>query len=188
MVNNLNDGMAWGPFPLFFTAGGLSLREVSILGALYPAVWSIAQLFTGALSDRLGRKLLIVSGMVLQGAAILALPFSHGFLSWGAAVALIGVGTAMVYPTLLAAVGDVAHPSWRASAVGVYRLWRDGGYALGAVLSGVIADWLGINWAITVVGTITVASGVLASLTMEETLPHKALPHSPQLGVSQETQ
>jgi MFS family permease len=184
MVNNLNDGMAWGLFPLFFTAGGLSLRQVSILGALYPAVWSITQLFTGALSDRIGRKLLIVCGIVLQGAAILSLPVSHGFFLWAAAVALLGVGTAMVYPTLLAAVGDVAHPSWRASAVGVYRLWRDGGYALGALLSGVIADGLGIPWAIAVVGAITVASGLLASVTMEETLPPTAIPNSPPRMVS----
>jgi MFS family permease len=186
MVNNLNDGMAWGLFPLFFTAGGLSLGEVSILGGLYPAVWGITQLFTGALSDRCGRKLLIVSGMTLQGASILSLPLSHGFLCWAAGVVFLGVGTAMVYPTLLAAIGDVAHPSWRASAVGVYRLWRDGGYALGAVLSGVIADSLGIHWAIGVVGVITVASGLLASITMKETLPQKATPRSSLLVVSPE--
>lgn len=187
MVNNLNDGMAWGLFPLFFTAGGLSLGEVSILGGLYPAVWGITQLFTGALSDRCGRKLLIVSGMLLQGAAILSLPLSHSFPFWAAGVIFLGVGTAMVYPTLLAAIGDVAHPSWRASAVGVYRLWRDGGYALGALLSGVIADSLGIHWAIAVVGVITVASGLLASITMKETLPQKATPQSSLLTVSPET-
>jgi len=184
MVNNLNDGMAWGLFPLFFTAEGLSLAEVSILGGLYPAVWGIAQLVTGALSDRCGRKPLIVAGMTLQGFAILSIPLLRGFHGWAAGVVCLGVGTAMVYPTLLAAIGDVAHPSWRASAVGVYRLWRDGGYALGAVLSGAIADALGIHWAIGAVGAITVASGLLASLTMEETLPRNISAHPAPLAAS----
>jgi MFS family permease len=171
MVNNLNDGMAWGLFPLFFADGGLSLREVSILGALYPAVWGIVQLATGALSDRWGRKLLIGSGMVLQGAAILCLTVTTGFLSWALVSALLGVGTAMVYPTLLATIGDVAHPSWRASAVGVYRLWRDSGYAMGALLAGLTADALGVRWAISAVGALTVFSGLLALIIMRETLP-----------------
>ena len=173
MVNNLNDGMAWGLFPLFFAAGGLSLREVSILGALYPAVWGLVQLVTGALSDRWGRKLLIASGMVLQGAAILSLPLVTGFAPWAIASAFLGVGTAMVYPTLLATIGDVAHPSWRASAVGVYRLLRDGGYALGALLAGLIADLLGLRWAIAAVGALTVLSGLVALVIMRETLPDR---------------
>jgi MFS family permease len=171
MVNNLNDGMAWGLFPLFFAGGGLSLREVSILGALYPAVWSLVQLLTGALSDRWGRKVLITSGMVIQGLAILSLSFPSGFARWAVALAFLGIGTAMVYPTLLAAIGDVAHPSWRASAVGVYRLWRDGGYALGALLAGFIADLLGLRWAIGAVGALTVLSGLIAFFMMQETLP-----------------
>ena len=171
MVNNLNDGMAWGLFPLFFAAGGLSLREVSILGALYPAVWGLVQLITGALSDHWGRKRLIASGMVLQGLAIIALPLMSDFPSWAIACALLGIGTAMVYPTLLATIGDVAHPSWRASAVGVYRLWRDGGYALGALLSGFLADIAGIRSAIAGVGALTVLSGILVLITMRETLP-----------------
>jgi MFS family permease len=171
MVNNLNDGMAWGLFPLYFASEGLSLGAISILGALYPAVWGTAQLATGALSDRFGRKLLIASGMVLQGIAILIMPFTDGFAPWATAAVLLGIGTAMVYPTLLAAISDVAHPSWRASAVGVYRLWRDGGYALGALLAGVIADALGLRWAIGAVGVITVLSGILVSIIMGETLP-----------------
>ena len=171
MVNNLNDGMAWGLFPLFFSAGGLTLGEVSILGALYPAVWGVVQLATGALSDRFGRKLLIGAGMLLQGAAILTLSLTTGFLPWAFASALLGIGTAMVYPTLLATIGDVAHPAWRASAVGVYRLWRDGGYAVGAVLAGVTADALGVRWAIATVGVLTVFSGLLALAIMRETLP-----------------
>jgi MFS family permease len=171
MVNNLNDGMAWGLFPLFFSAGGLTLGEVSILVALYPAVWGVVQLATGALSDRFGRKLLIGAGMLLQGAAILTLSLTTGFLPWAFASALLGIGTAMVYPTLLATIGDVAHPAWRASAVGVYRLWRDGGYAVGAVLAGVTADALGVRWAIATVGVLTVFSGLLALAIMRETLP-----------------
>ncbi|MGH9629858.1 MAG: MFS transporter [Bryobacteraceae bacterium] len=131
------------------------------------------QLATGALSDRFGRKLLIISGMVVQGIAILSMPFTTGFAPWATAAALLGIGTAMVYPTLLAAIGDVAHPSWRASAVSVYRLWRDGGYALGAPLAGVIADALGLRWAIGAVGVITVLSGVLVSNLMRETLPDR---------------
>jgi MFS family permease len=188
MVNNLNDGMAWGLFPLFFVAGGLSLREVSVLGALYPAVSGLVQLVTGGLSDRWGRKLLITSGMVLQGLAIISLPFTTGFVPWALASGVLGIGTAMVYPTLLATIGDVAHPSWRASAVGVYRLWRDGGYALGAVLAGLIADALGLRWAIAAVGALTVVSGVVALFTMRETLPGKetaqtrtALPTAPEM-------
>ena len=181
MVNNLNDGMAWGLFPLFFVAGGLNLREVSVLGALYPAVWGLVQLVTGGLSDRWGRKLLITAGMVLQGVAILSLPFTTGFAPWALASCVLGVGTAMVYPTLLAAIGDVAHPSWRASAVGVYRLWRDGGYALGAFLAGLIADALGLRWAIAAVGALTVLSGVVALFTMHETLPGRETNHAPHL-------
>src|SRR5260370_29409265 len=140
MVNNLNDGMAWGLFPLFFSGGGLGLREVSILGALYPAVWGLVQLLTGALSDRWGRKLFITSGMVLQGTAILSLSLTRGFAPWAAASILLGVGTAMVYPTLLATIGDVAHPSWRATAVDVYLLWRDGGPAAAAPPAGLIGE------------------------------------------------
>lgn len=171
MINNLNDGMAWGLLPIYFAAGGLSLREVAILGAVYPAVWGAMQLFTGALSDRVGRKLLIVTGMLLQGGAILSLPLTQGFGPWVVANALLGLGTAMVYPALLAAIGDVAHPSWRASSVGVYRLWRDGGYALGALLSGSVADAFGLRWAIGVVGAVTFLSGIVSAVNMRDTVP-----------------
>jgi MFS family permease len=170
LVNNLNDGMAWGLFPLFFASSGLSLQRVSILGALYPAVWGLTQLGTGALSDLIGRKPLIAAGMVIQGAAILSLPLFTGFVPWALAASFLGIGTAMVYPTLLAAIGDVAHPSWRASAVGVYRLWRDGGYAVGALLAGTVADALGMPWAIAAVGALTVLSGLVVSVVMRETL------------------
>jgi MFS family permease len=169
MVNNLNDGMAWGLFPLFFARGGLPVAAIGTLAALYPAVWGLGQLATGALSDRLGRKWLIAGGMWLQAAAIGLVAATTGFAPWAAGAVLLGLGTAMVYPTLLAAIGDVAHPAWRASAVGVYRLWRDGGFAVGALLAGGVADWLGLAAAIWVVAGITAASGAVVAVRMDET-------------------
>ncbi len=169
LVNNLNDGMAWGLFPLYFAATGLSVEQVGVLAAVYPALWGLGQLITGALSDRTGRKPLIVLGMTLQGAGILLLVVWKGYSPWLLAMALLGVGTAMVYPTLIAAVSDVAHPAWRASAVGVYRLWRDMGYVLGALLAGLVADRLGMEAAITGIGLLTLASGALSALLMRET-------------------
>ncbi len=170
LVNNLNDGMAWGLLPLFFTAGGLGIDQIAILAAIYPAVWGLGQLGTGALSDQVGRKPLIAGGMVVQAGGIFALAATTGFAPWALGAILLGLGTAMVYPTLLAAIGDVAHPEWRASSVGVYRLWRDGGYAIGALLAGVIADLLGLRWAIGAVGVLTLVSGVIVALAMTETL------------------
>ena len=170
LVNNLNDGLAWGLFPLFFAAAGLSVVQISLLAGIYPGVWGTAQLLTGALSDRLGRKGMIVGGMLLQGVAIILLPLVHGFAMWAIAMILLGLGTALVYPTLLAAVSDVAHPDWRASAVGVYRLWRDSGYALGALLAGLLADTFGVSWAIGVIGGLTFLSGVVVQSVMRETL------------------
>ncbi|MBI4497116.1 MAG: MFS transporter [Chloroflexi bacterium] len=171
MVNNLNDGMAWGLFPLFFAAAGVEIAQIGLLAAIYPGVWGIAQLVTGALSDRLGRKRLIVAGMWVQAAAILLVSLTEGVLPWSVAMACLGLGTAMVYPTLLAAVSDVADPAWRASAVGVYRLWRDGGYALGAVLAGALADSLGLAAAIAAIGGLTFLSGTVAAIRMYETVP-----------------
>jgi MFS family permease len=170
MVNNLNDGIAWGLFPLFFAAAGLDVARIGILSFTYPAVWGLLQLWTGALSDRWGRKRLIAGGMLLQGGALAAVAIVRGFWPWVGATALLGVGTAMVYPTLLAAVGDVAHPRWRASAVGVYRLWRDGGYAVGALLAGALADLFGMTWSIGAVALLTFASGLLVVVRMPETL------------------
>ncbi len=170
MVNNLNDGMAWGLFPLFFAAAHLSVERIAILAAAYPAVWGICQLFTGAISDHIGRKWMIACGMWVQAGGIALIAATRSFAPWLAGAVLLGVGTAMVYPTLLAAIGDVAHPSWRASAVGVYRLWRDAGYAFGALLAGIIADALGIVWAIAAVGVLTFISGAVVALRMSETL------------------
>lgn len=169
MVNNLNDGVAWGLFPLYFASKGLSLERISFLAALYPAVWGMTQLVTGGLSDRLGRKWMIASGMLVQGMGIFLLIESETFLLWSVSAVLLGLGTAMVYPTLLAAVGDVAHPTWRASAVGVYRLWRDGGYAIGALLAGSLADLFGMRWAIAAVGALTILSGLIVATVMYET-------------------
>jgi MFS family permease len=171
LVNNLNDGLAWGLLPVYFAAGGLTVGEIGVLAALYPAVWGICQLATGALSDRIGRKRLIVSGMLLQAAALALTAAAFGFAAWAVAAVLLGVGTAMVYPTLLAVIGDVAHPRWRASAVGVYRLWRDAGFAFGALLAGVIADGFGMSAAIWVVAGLTAASGLIAFVRMYESRP-----------------
>ncbi len=169
LINNLNDGMAWGLFPLWFAALGMGLTQIGLLAAVYPAVWGIAQLATGAWSDRVGRKWLIASGMWVQAAGIVAVLLAGGMALSLAGAVLLGLGTAMVYPTLLAAVGDVAHPSWRASAVGVYRLWRDLGYAAGALLAGLVADRFGMQASIAAVAALTFASGVLVALRMRET-------------------
>jgi len=169
MVNNLNDGMAWGLLPLYFASQGLSLERISFLAALYPAVWGSMQLVTGGLSDRTGRKWMIALGMLVQAAGIALFVAGSSFSTWAVAAVLLGLGTAMVYPTLLAAVGDVAHPSWRASAVGVYRLWRDGGYSVGALLAGGLADALGVRWAIGAIGGLTFLSGIIVATVMYET-------------------
>jgi MFS family permease len=170
LVNNLNDGMAWGIFPLYFAAAGLRLEQIGWLAAIYPAVWGMGQLVTGALSDRIGRKWLIVGGMWTQAVGITVTVLADSFLGFAIGGVLLGVGTAMVYPTLLAAIGDVAHPTWRASAVGVYRLWRDLGYAVGALLAGLTADVLGIEAAIGLVAIVTFSSGLIAAVRMTETL------------------
>jgi MFS family permease len=169
MVNNLNDGLAWGLLPVFFARHGLSVAKIGVLAATYPAVWGAGQLLTGPLSDRLGRKPLITWGMCLQAVALAATASLHGYPAWLGAAAMLGVGTAMVYPALLAAIGDVAHPRWRASAVGVYRLWRDAGFAVGALLAGAVADLAGPDAAIWTVAALTAASGLLVAVRMYET-------------------
>ncbi len=169
LANNLNDGLAWGLLPIFFATHGLSIAAIGELAAIYPAVWGAGQLVTGALSDRIGRKWLIVGGMLLQATALGLLALSSSFAAWAAEAALLGAGTAMVYPTLLAAIGDVAHPSWRASAVGVYRLWRDLGFAIGALVAGIVADLFNLQAAIWVVAAITAVSGLVVAVRMYET-------------------
>ncbi|MCC7417288.1 MAG: MFS transporter [Acidobacteria bacterium] len=171
LVNNLNDGMAWGLFPLVFAAADIGLRQIGWLTAVYPATWGLAQLATGALSDRIGRKGLIVAGMWTQAAGIAATGAARTFGGFATGAILLGLGTAMVYPTLLAAVGDVVHPACRASAVGVYRFWRDLGYAVGALLAGMIADRFGLSVALWLVAALTFASGLVSALRMTETRP-----------------
>jgi MFS family permease len=169
LVNNLNDGLAWGLYPILFATSGLGVARIGVLVALYPAVWGTGQLLTGWLSDRWGRKWLIAAGMLLQAIGIALVAAATGFAVWAIAAVLTGAGTAMVYPTLLAVIGDVAHPTWRARAVGVYRLWRDLGYAIGALIAGITADLLGLHAAIWLIAAITAASGLVVAARMYET-------------------
>ncbi len=160
--------MAWGLLPLLYAGAGLPIAEIGVLAAVYPAVWAVAQIGTGAWSDRIGRKPLIVAGMVLQGLAILVIATVSSFGAWLLAAAALGLGTAMVYPTLLAAVADVADPAWRGSAIGVYRLWRDLGFAVGAVVAGLLADAAGMPTAVAAVGVLTIGSGLVVAARMIE--------------------
>jgi MFS family permease len=168
LVNNLNDGMSWGIFPLFFVGFGLSIERIGILKAVYPAVWGVLQTITGPLSDRWGRKGLIVAGMWVQAAGLLLTAGTQTFAWWLLASVLLGLGTAMVYPTLIAAVSDASHPSWRARSLSVYRFWRDLGYAIGALLAGIMADVFGIAYAIAAIGALTFASGAVVAIAMQE--------------------
>ena len=172
LVNNAVDGLAWGILPLLFAANGQSVEAIGVLAAIYPGVWCVGQLFTGAWSDRVGRKPLIVAGMVLQGAALALIAATTGFAPWAGGAALIGAGTALVYPTLIAAVGDEAHPNWRATAIGVYRLWRDSGYVVGALLGGVVADLFDLRTAVMVVAALSAISGLIVVVRMHETAGH----------------
>lgn len=169
LVNNLNDGLAWGLFPVLFAAAGLSVTRIGLLAAIYPAVWGLAQLVTGALSDRLGRKWLIASGMWLQALALWLVAVGDSFTVWATAAVGLGLGTAMVYPVLLAAISDVAHPTWRARSVGTYRLWRDAGFAVGALASGVLADLYDVRVAVAAVAVLTALSGFVVAVRMYET-------------------
>ncbi|MBI3085815.1 MAG: MFS transporter [candidate division NC10 bacterium] len=171
LVNNLNDGMSWGIYPLFFASYGLGVAPIGVIKAVYPATWGILQLITGPLSDRWGRKWLIAGGMAVQALGIWLTVLIPRYEWWIVGATLQGLGTAMVYPVLLAAIGDVAHPKWRATSMGVYRLWRDLGYAIGALLAGIIADFLGMATAIHVVAALTLFSGLVVAIRMYETLP-----------------
>jgi MFS family permease len=176
LVNNLNDGMSWAVFPLLFVAHGVSLEGVGLIKAVYPVIWGAGQIVTGTLADRVGRKPLIVWGMLVQAAghAVIGLGLATPFVTGLAGSVLLGLGTAMVYPALLAAVGDVADPTWRATSVGVYRFWRDLGYAVGALMAGAVAGRFGLVWAVHVAGSLTALSGLLAWALMNETLPSHA--------------
>lgn len=169
LSTNLKDGMAWGLFPIYFTAAGLTVGQIGTIVAVYPAAWGIFQLFTGTLSDKIGRKVLITYGMWTQAAALWLILAADQYWLWIAGAMLLGLGTAMVYPTLQVAISDVAGPEWRASSMGVYRFWRDSGYAFGALMAGIIADILGVNWAIGLVALLPFLSGVLSKVRLQET-------------------
>jgi MFS family permease len=168
LVNNLNDGMSWGIFPLFFVSFGLGVERIGILKAVYPATWGILQVVTGPLSDRWGRKGLIVTGMWVQAAGLFLTALTRSFEWWLLASLLLGLGTAMVYPSLIAAVSDTSHPTWRARSLSVYRFWRDLGYAIGALLAGLIADWFGLASAINAIAALTFISGAVVGLLMRQ--------------------
>jgi MFS family permease len=168
LVNNLNDGMSWGIFPLFFAAFGLGVERIGILKAVYPATWGILQIATGPLSDRWGRKGLIVAGMWVQAAGLFLTALTGEFEYWLIGSLLLGLGTAMVYPSLIAAVSDASHPTWRARSLSVYRFWRDLGYAIGALSAGIIADVLGLSWAIGMIAVLTFLSGLVVAVIMRE--------------------
>ncbi|MCZ8538360.1 MFS transporter [Paenisporosarcina quisquiliarum] len=174
LSTNLKDGMAWGLFPIYFTTVGLSVSEIGTIVALYPAAWGFFQLFTGVLSDKMGRKKLITYGMWTQAIALWFILIVNSFFLWVIGAILLGLGTAMVYPTLQAAIGDVAAPNWRASSMGVYRFWRDSGYAFGAIFAGIIADLMDVTWAIGLVALLPFIAGILSSIRLNETLKVKS--------------
>lgn len=171
LVNNLTFGLSWGVFPLLPATAGLGVAQISLLVALYPAAWGAGQLLTGWLSDHWGRKPLITAGMFTQAGALAIIAASHAPSRWTVGTVLLGLGTALVYPTLLAAVGDVAHPSWRGQAIGTYRVWRDLGYALGAILGGLVADRLGLAAAVWAAAGLALISGMIVLARMDETHP-----------------
>lgn len=171
LSTNLKDGMVWGLFPLFFTSSGLTVNEIGTIIAIYPASWGLFQLFTGSLSDKLGRKWLIIGGMWLQAFALWMILYVDQFSWWLIGAILLGLGTAMVYPTLQASISDVAQAEWRASSMGVYRFWRDSGYAFGALLAGILTDVLNIQWAIGLVALLPLTAGIVAFSRLKETLP-----------------
>jgi MFS family permease len=168
LSTNLKDGMAWGAFPLFLVGAGLNLKEIGVVTAIYPAFWGLFQVATGKISDYTGRKQMLVSGMMLQAASLLIFPLLTQFYQFVTAAAALGLGTAMVYPTFLTAVADLVHPQDRAESIGVFRLWRDGGYAVGAVITGIIADAFDLSAAIYLTGVITFASGMYIALKMNK--------------------
>jgi MFS family permease len=168
LVNNLNDGMSWGIFPLFFASFGLGVERIGILKAVYPATWGILQVVTGPLSDRWGRKGLIVAGMWIQSGGLFLTAATRQFEWWLVGSLLLGLGTAMVYPSLIAAVSDASHPTWRARSLSVYRFWRDLGYAIGALSAGIIADIFGMAWAIGSIAGLTFLSGMVVALIIRE--------------------
>ncbi|MGN6264811.1 MAG: MFS transporter [Ginsengibacter sp.] len=158
MVNNLNDGMAWGILPILLASKGFNMEAIGVVTAIYPAVWGIGQLFTGKMADHFCKKDLLFLGMLLQGIALVVLLFAQTLSHFIILSSVLGIGTALVYPTFLATVADNTHPTDRAKSIGVFRLWRDSGYAIGAILTGIIADTFGIHASILTIGVITIFS------------------------------
>ena len=175
LVNNLKEGVVWGLLPIYFAGQGLDLRQIGWLTGLYPAVWGVVQLGTGPLSDRLGRRSLIVGGLLLQALALVGFTSLHGFAQWVATVVVLGLGTAVVYPTLIAQVSDLAEPASRASAVGRYRLWRDMGYVVGGLLAGLLTDWLDFRATFAIIALLFVGSGIVARLFLPPPVPARAI-------------
>ncbi|MFZ5617895.1 MAG: MFS transporter [Pseudomonadota bacterium] len=173
LVNNLNDGMSWGVFPLFYSAFGLGVDRIGLLKALYPIVWGLLQIAAGPLSDRWGRKGLIVAGMWVQAGGLFLTAATREFTWWIVGSVLLGLGTAMVYPSLIAAVSDASHPTWRARSLSVYRFWRDLGYAIGALMAGLMADKFGLSAAIAAIGALTFLSGAVVAILMRAGLASK---------------
>jgi MFS family permease len=167
LVNNLNDAVAWGLLPIFLASRGLSIGQIGVVAAVYPAAWALGQIGCGALSDRVGRKRPIVAGMWVQAAAIALFPVVTSYGGWIVAALVMGIGTALVYPTLLAVIGDVSAATWRASAIGAYRLWRDLGYAVGGLTAGTLADVAGMRAAFFAVAALTAFSGAVVAGRME---------------------
>jgi MFS family permease len=177
LATNFKDGVAWGLFPLFLLNKGLTISEIGVIVAAYPISWGVFQFVTGSLSDKWGRKPLIVAGMTLQGLGLLSFAISHSYTAWLFEAIVLGLGTAMVYPTLQATISDVADPSWRASAMGVYRFWRDSGYAFGALFAGVIADMIDPKTAIAILAGLPIAAGIQSLFRMKESLSKESLHH-----------
>lgn len=169
LVNNLNDGMVWGLFPILLATKNFDLEQIGKIVALYPIVWGLGQLFTGKMADHLNKKNMLFWGMLVQGFALLLMIYATSFFHFAALSVVLGIGTAIVYPTFLAAIADYAHPRQRAESIGVFRLWRDLGYAVGALLTGILADSLGINWAVGTIGFLTIVSAIIILKRMQPT-------------------
>jgi MFS family permease len=168
LVNNLNDGMIWGLLPIILLSINYNTENIGILTAIYPAVWGLGQLFTGKMADLFSKKKMLFWGMLLQGLAILLIPLISDFYLFAGIMAVLGLGTALVYPTFLAAIAEATSPIQRAESIGTFRLWRDLGYAFGAVISGITADLFGVNYAILLIGVITVISSIIIQVRMPE--------------------
>jgi MFS family permease len=167
LVNNLNDGMIWGLLPILLISKGFTLTEVGKLVAIYPVVWGLGQLFTGKMADHLNKKSMLFWGMLVQGIVIIFMSYADTFLSFAILGVVLGIGTAVVYPTFLAAIADYTHPQQRAQSIGVFRLWRDLGYAIGAIVSAIVADAFGINYSILLIGVITLLSSLVIRVRMD---------------------